>query len=242
MIGPYAVIGPHVTLRADVRVGAHAVIEGPAVIGPRTVVGPHTVLGTGPQDLRHDPTVSTTLEVGADNVFREHCTAHRGSSAGGGRTVIGDGGLFMAGSHVGHDACVGDGVVLANSVALGGHSQVGDRVVFGGLAAVHQHTRVGRLAMVAGGSMCTRDVPPFSMVHGDRARFVGLNRVGLQRAGVAAEAVARLGRAFRILYGPGLREARVTELIEAFGSDDAVAELVAFVTTSERGLVRQEGP
>ncbi|MEM6928796.1 MAG: acyl-ACP--UDP-N-acetylglucosamine O-acyltransferase [Myxococcota bacterium] len=236
-VGPFAVIGAGVQLDAEVQVGAHAVLEGPMRVGERTLIDHHAVLGGPAQDTRNDPLAPTRLEIGPGNVFRAHTTAHRGSSVATGVTRIGAGNVFMVGSHVGHDAVVGNGVVLANGVALGGHVTVGDGAFLGGLAAVHQHVRVGRLAMVAGAAVCTQDVPPFAMVQGDRACFVGLNRVGLTRAGIPAEAQAAIKRAYRRLYdGPGPRDERVAALAES--DEPLVREVHDFVKVVGRGLCR----
>jgi len=240
-IGPFAVIGGGVQLAPGVRVGSHTVIEGPTTVGARTTIGPHAVIGAAPQDLAHDPGVPTTLAIGPDNVIRSHVTMHRGSSRGRGRTRIGASGLFMVGSHVGHDADVGDGVVLANGVALGGHVYVEERAFLGGLAVVHQNVRVGQLAMVAGAAVCTQDVPPFSLVKGDRARWFGMNRVGLTRAGIPPHVQEALKQAYRLLHqGRGTREERLTEL-EAH-PQPLVAEIVAFARASRRGLCRPQVP
>lgn len=226
-VGPFAVIGAGVELAPGVVVGAHAVLTGPLVVGAGTRIGAHAVIGTDPQDRAHDGS-PTQLVIGADNVLREHVTVHRGSSAGRGATRIGDGNLLMVGAHVAHDCQVGDRCTFANGVMLGGHVEVGDDVVFGGLVAVHQGVRIGRLAMLAGGAMVAQDVPPFCLVHGDRARLVGVNTVGLRRAGLPASTRTAIRRAVKAASGLGA------------GSppDDLpeVQELRAFYAASERGV------
>ena len=42
---------------------------------------------------------------------------------------------------------------------------------------------MGRVAMVGGLARVAQDIPPFVMVDGDSSLLVGLNRVGLRRAG-----------------------------------------------------------
>ena len=174
-------MGADVELKDGVTVHSHAVVLGPSVIGEGTQIHSHAVLGGTPQ-VRDDDGSGTRLIVGKNNVFREHATAHRGSSEGTGVTTIGDDNYFMAYSHVAHDCNVGSGCTFANSAAIAGHVCVEDGVVIGGLAGVHQHARIGRLSMVAAGSMCAQDVPPFTIAKGDRVRLYGLNVVGLRRA------------------------------------------------------------
>ena len=238
-IGPYAIIGAGVVLHQGVTVGAHAVIEGPTAVGSNTHVGHHVVLGGLPQDQKHDPTAATRLEIGADNVFREFSSAHRGSSGGGGVTRIGDGNYFMANSHVAHDCTVGSGTMFANSAAIAGHVEVQDGAILGGLCAVHQFSRIGRFAMLGGGAMCAQDVPPFTIAQGDRARLYGVNILGLRRGGFDAAAVSRIKDAWRQLFVSDIpRKLALARVEAAHGDVPEVAELIAFVRDSPRGVCR----
>jgi UDP-N-acetylglucosamine acyltransferase len=199
VVGPLAIVEGDVVLGDGTRLDAHAVVRAGTTLGRGNVVHPFAVIGGEPQDKRHagEP---TRLAIGDDNVFREHVTAHRGTARGGGTTRIGSGCLFMAGAHVAHDALVGDGVVLANGTLLGGHVVLGDHVVTGGLVAIAPFVRVGTRAFLAGGAMVERDVPPFVIASGDRARVRALNRVGLERAGIGEAERAPLDRAFRAIF------------------------------------------
>ncbi len=238
-VGPFAVVGPHVRLHDGVTVGPHSVIEEHTEVGARTEIGPHVVLGGLPQDQRHDRSAETRLVIGADCVFREFTTAHRGSSQGRGLTQIGSHGYFMANAHVAHDCEVGAHVTFANSVAIGGHVHVGDGAMLGGLAAVHQHCRVGRLAMIGGGAMCSQDVPPFSIAQGDRARLYGVNITGLRRAGLSDAAIAALKDAWRTLFVGELPRRIAQEQVAAQHVDvPEVQELIEFLRSSERGVSR----
>jgi UDP-N-acetylglucosamine acyltransferase len=201
-IGPYSVVGPGVRIDAGTRLLAHVVIGGQAIIGKGNVFHPFSVIGGDPQIRKIAPGQSDqpdrgvrgSLLIGAENVFREHVTVS--ISAGETSTSIGSKNLFMAGVHVAHDVSVGSHCVVANAVQLAGHVIVEDWVTFGGLSGVAQHLRIGQSAFVAAGAMCERNVPPFVIVQGDRARVRALNVVGLERRGVPKESIARLKKAF----------------------------------------------
>ncbi len=248
MIDPSAEIAgdarvhPTALVGGGARVGAGCVLHAYAVVGPHTTLGPRcvvhsfAVVGGPAQDRRTDPDAPFRLECGPDNVFREGVTVSRGTAHGGGLTRLGAGNLLMAQAHVGHDSRVGDGVTLANGVSLAGHVEVDDQVTFGGHAAVHQFARVGRLAFVAANAMVSRDVPPFCLAAGDRARLLGLNVTGLRRAGIGAAGRAALKAAYRaLLLQPGRAEAAAR--LTADG-DPNVAALAAFVAASPRGVTR----
>ena len=237
-VGPYAVIGPRVEIGAGTTVGPHAVIEGRTRLGERNKVFQFASVGAQPQDLKYAGEDSA-LEIGDENLIREFTTLHKGTTGGGGVTRIGNRNLFMAYSHVAHDCRVGDGCVLANAATLGGHVDVGNYVILGGLAAVHQFTRIGQHAFVAGGTMVVMDVPPFCTAQGDRAELVGVNSIGLARHGYTEEQIGRVKEAYRILFRSKLPlEDAVERLRTELGDQTEIQTLLAFVTSSHRGLTR----
>jgi UDP-N-acetylglucosamine acyltransferase len=228
-IGPYAVVEAGAQLGRATRLLAHVVVHGGVTMGEGNLVCPFAVIGGAPQSKRHGAGESTVV-IGDRNVFREHVTVHRGTE--GRATRIGDDNLFMVGAHVAHDAEVGSGCALSNAVQLAGHSVVGDGVTFGGLSGLAQFVKVGEAAFVAAGAMCERDVPPFVIVQGDRARVRALNVVGLRRRGVPEASIGRLERAFRVLFSGRYPRAEalrsldrsdpfVDRLARALGSEEA---------------------
>jgi UDP-N-acetylglucosamine acyltransferase len=152
----------------------------------------------------------------------------------------------MAYAHVGHDAQVGDKVVLSNGVQIGGHVIIGADAVLGARAAIHQFVRIGRGAMVAAGSMVIGDVPPWTLVAGDRARIVGPNTVAL-KAHCSEASIARIRRALRLALPPVGRVAIPTAELVAHmpdpgeaASDPVLGELIAFLAApSRRALCRR---
>lgn len=238
VVGPYAYVGPDVELAAGVELGPHVVVTGHTRIGARTRVSPHACLGGEPQHLEYagEP---TRLEIGRDNVIREHVSIHVGTVRGGGCTRIGDGNLLMNGSHVGHDCSIGSHVVIASFSGLAGHVRIEDHAVLGAYTGVHQHARVGESAMTAAGSMLSLDAPPFVLVAGDRARVVGLNTVGLKRRGFDAATRGAIKRAHRLVFASGLPVADALARVEAeLGGVPEIGRWLAFLRKSERGFCR----
>ena len=228
-IGPWCTVGPGVILSEGVRLVSHVVVQQDTTVGPRTVIHPFCVIGGDPQHggYKGEP---VRLEIGADNVVREHCTFNRGTPGDRKLTTIGSNGLFMTGAHVGHDAIVGDNVTMANHATLGGHSRVGSRVFLGGLCAVHQFGRVGQGAIVGGLAAVTRDVIPYGSAWGNHARLHGLNLIGLKRKGYGKDALRRLLSAYRDLFeGEGTFAARVEAVAGAYADLPEIMEIVAFI-------------
>lgn len=225
-IHPTAVVSPRAELGDDVEIGPYVVIEAGVQIGARNVIHPFAVIGGDPQVRKSEPSAwprRGRIVIGDDNVIREHVTMN--VSTGEQPTTIGSHNLFMAGCHVAHDVVVGSHCVIANAVPLAGHVVVEDWVTFGGGAAVAQLLRVGESAFVAGGAMVERDVPPFVIVQGDRARVRALNVVGLERRGIPASSIAALKKAFASLYVR--RESSFADALRALDRSDPFVALLA---------------
>jgi UDP-N-acetylglucosamine acyltransferase len=221
-IGAYAIVEAGARIGKGTRLHPHAMVRGPTALGEACEVHPFAVVGGPPQAKRHHGGPSPT-SIGDRNVIREHVTIHGGTE--GRTTTIGSRNLFMAGAHVAHDVVIGSFCTFANAVQLAGHAEVSDHATFGGLAGVAQFVRVGQSAFVAAGAMCERDVPPFVIVQGDRARVRALNVVGLRRRGVPEPSIAALQRAFRELFSRQRPRAEVLPLLDR--TDPLVAALAA---------------
>jgi UDP-N-acetylglucosamine acyltransferase len=237
-IGPYVVVGAGVRMGRGNVVGAHAVVDGDTTLGTGNRIFPHAAIGFVPQDLKYRGE-RTRLVVGDRNVVREFATVHLGTVGGGGVTTIGDDCLLMASSHVAHDVRLGNRCIVATFCALAGHVTAEDGAIFGGVSAVQQFTRVGRLAYVGGLTGVNMDVVPYVMVSGARAEVVGINQVGLQRAGFTDAQVARVKDAFRIVFRAKLSLADALAQLKAeMGTHPEIAHFVSFIEGSERGIMR----
>ena len=236
-IGPYCVVGPDVELEDGVRLHSHVVVEGFTKIGANTSIYPFASIGLAPQDLKYRGE-SSRLEIGRNNVIREHVTMNPGTRSGYMVTRIGDHCLIMAGAHVAHDCLIGDHVILVNCATLGGHVQIGDWAIIGGLSAAHQFTRIGRHAMVGGMSGVENDVIPFGRVIGNRARLDGLNIIGLKRRNFSRDEIHALRHAYRLLFAhEGTMAERLEDVVAEFSDNESVMEIINFIRAdSSRGI------
>ncbi|CAM3148177.1 acyl-ACP--UDP-N-acetylglucosamine O-acyltransferase [Paracoccus nototheniae] len=225
-IGPFSVVGPRVRLADGVVLKSHVVVTGDTEVGEGTVIFPFASIGEVPQDLKFKGE-DVRLRIGARNRIREYVTMNPGTAGGGGETVVGDDGLFMASSHVGHDCRIGDRVILANSVAIAGHCHLEDDVIVGGLSGVHQWVRIGRGAMIGAVTMVTADVIPYGMVQGPRGHLDGLNIVGLRRRGASRAEIAALRALLADLGAGSFRDtARARAGTDASGMERDVLDFI----------------
>jgi UDP-N-acetylglucosamine acyltransferase len=228
-VGPLCFVGDGARIGDGTELVAQVTVMGPTRIGSGCRIFPFTALGLPPQD-RSWAGESTGLEIGDDCILREQVTIHRGTAKGGGTTRVGSRCLLKVGVHVAHDCQLADDLVLGNLTTLGGAVLVNGSVVTGGHVSVAPFVRVWRASLLAGGAMVERDVPPFTVVAGDRARVRGINLAGLRRMGVAPASRKALGRAYRRLWRSDLPMLRALEAVEReLGSDPYVAELTSAV-------------
>ncbi len=239
-IGPYCVIGPKVEIADGVRLVAHVHVTGVTTIGAGTIIYPFASLGTPPQSV-HYRGGATRLVIGPRCELREGVTMNTGTEDGGGVTEVGEGCLFMVGSHVGHDCHVGNSVTFANNAVIGGHVAIGDHVFLGGQAAVHQYVRIGEGAMLAGLSGASGDLIPFGFASGGQiADLAGLNVVGLTRRGATRTDLHRLRRAYRALFlADGVFADRIEAVAKDFATDPLIEKIIAFIRAGgKRALIQ----
>lgn len=235
-VGPFCTIGPRVVIGEGTELISHVVIDGQTVIGAYNKLYPFVSIGLEPQDLKYVGEDSR-VEIGDHNTFRECATIHRGTKGGTMVTKIGNNCLFMAYSHVAHDCIVGNHVIMANCAGLGGHVVVEDEAIFGGLSGIHQFCHVGRGAFLAGGAKVTQDVPPYCMVHGNRARLVGPNLEGLRRRRWSSEKITLFKEVFNfITFSPLPVSKRLAEARAKWPElDSDLSYFLEFIDNSKRG-------
>lgn len=236
-IGPYCVIGEHVELGAGCRLHSHVVIDGYTTIGENNEFFPFASIGLKTQDLKWRGGITRTV-IGSHNTFREYVTVHS-ATGDGEQTVIGSHNHILAYCHMAHNVVLGNHIIMSNVATLGGHVVVEDRAVIGGLAAVHQFCRIGTMAMIGGCAKVVQDVPPYMIVDGNPATVHMINKVGLDRNGVSAEAQRALRQAYKILYRQGLAIPNALAKIEQeLPPLPEIKHLVEFVRASQRGICK----
>jgi len=244
ILGPGCVIGEYVVIESDVVLGAECKIE-PYVfikrwttLGDRNEVSAGTALGTDPLDKNFTGKRSY-LQIGHDNRIREHFTISRGTKPES-VTVIGDRNYIMTSGHIAHDCRVGNDNVICSCALVAGYVEIEDRVFISGGVVIHQFSKIGRLAMVGGNSRVNMDLPPFLLYSNFNATPIGLNLVGLKRAGLPTLEVARLKAAYNLLYRSGLKLDDAIAAIEREVPGESARHLAAFIRSSKRGIAREE--
>ncbi len=250
-----AIINPSACIAETAEIGPYCVISGQVSIGPRTRVGPYVqvlghsrigadcqihagaVIGDVPQDRSYSGGVSF-CDIGDRTVIREHVTIHRGTGVET-ATRVGNDCMLMTGSHVAHNCEVGNRVTLVSGALLGGYVRVEDNAVIAGNAGVHQFVRIGAFAMVGALTMVRQDVPPCFLID-ERGLCVGINRVGLQRAGLGQADRDEAKTAYRLLCRSASTLEDAIESLRSSVRTITGRTILNFVCSeSKRGLLRR---
>ena len=243
-LGQDVQIGPFCVVEEDVSIGDGTILEARVTIKKGTIVGKNNhifegaTIGGLPQCVGLSEEDCGGTIVGDGNVIRENVTIHRSMHAQD-TTVVGDDCMLMANVHIAHDCHVANEVIMANNAMLAGHCSIGRRAFFSGAAGAHQFVRIGAFSMVGGQAHLVRDVPPFVTVDGLSSQVVGLNLVGLRRAGFTSADVKTLKGIYRILYKSGLNWREIVEKIEHDYTDGVGLEMARFLSSTTRGITNE---
>lgn len=237
-IGAYSIIGPNVQIGSGTVIGPHVVIRPYVEIGPDCQIYQYASIGEVPQAIKFQGE-ETHVKIGRGSVLREFVTVNRGTEFGGGITEVGEENFLMAYVHIAHDCKTGQKVIMANNATLAGHIVIEDFVTVGGLVAIHQFVRIGDYAYIGGKSAVVKDIPPYVIAAGDRAKLHGLNSVGLKRQGFSQETLSCLKKAYRIIFRIGLTQNEALERVKAEVEQvPEVINFIRFIKSSQRGITR----
>ncbi|WP_181305649.1 acyl-ACP--UDP-N-acetylglucosamine O-acyltransferase [Rufibacter sp. XAAS-G3-1] len=238
VVEPFTTISKNVEIGEGTWVGPNVTIMEGARIGKNCQIFPGAVISAPPQDLKYKGEPST-VSIGDNTIIRECVTLNRGTALDKNTTAIGNNCLIMAYVHVAHDCIIGNNVIVANGVQLAGHIVIHDHVFIGGTSAVHQFVSIGAHAMVSGGSLVRKDVPPFIKAAREPLSYAGVNSIGLRRRGFTNEQITDIQQIYRILFMSGLNTASAVEKIEIdLAPSSERDEIVNFVRNSGRGIIK----
>jgi UDP-N-acetylglucosamine acyltransferase len=237
VVEPFTVIHKNVTIGEGSWIGPNVTIFPNTKIGKNCKVFPGAVLGAVPQDLKFNGE-ETEVIIGDNTTIREAVTINRGT-VDKMKTQVGKNCLLMAYVHLAHDCMVGDNVIIANGVQVAGHVTIDDNARIGGLCAIHQFVNIGRHVMIEGGSMITKDVPPFVKAGRYPLSYEGINSVGLRRSGFTNEKINEIQDIYRVLFVHNTNISKAVKVVETQMSVTTERdEILSFIGDSERGVMK----
>ena len=237
VIEPFTTIHNNVKIGSGTWIGSNVTIMEGARIGKNCRIFPGAVISAIPQDLKFEDEDSLTV-IGNEVTIRECATINRGTKAYG-KTEIGDHCLIMATAHVAHDCIIKNNVILVNAVTLAGHVEIGEYAIVGGLAGVHQFIHIGKHAMISGGSLVRKDVPPYVKAAKEPLSYVGINSIGLRRRGYDKSKINEIQNIYRILFQKNNNTTQASRILEAeLDATSERDEILEFIKNSQRGIMK----
>lgn len=233
-------IGPNCVIESGVSISDGTILDANVVIGPDVRIGQknhffaNCAIGAKPQILGLSPDDDIGgLLIGDGNDIREQVTIHP-SIYPGKFTKIGNDNLLMIGVHIAHDCELEDRIVLSNYVQISGHCRIETGAWFSGQVCLHQFVTIGKWCYAAGLAGINRDVPPFLIVSGHYPpRVRGVNKRGLERAGMSQQQQQEIFEAYKKLYRQGGTLLENAKALAAEGHlDKNVHEMVDAITRS----------
>ncbi|MAQ70287.1 MAG: acyl-[acyl-carrier-protein]--UDP-N-acetylglucosamine O-acyltransferase [Flavobacteriales bacterium] len=236
-IDAFSSIHKNVTIGNNCWIGSNVTIYPGARIGSNCQIFPGAVISAIPQDLKFKGEETITI-IGDNSIIRECVTINRGTSYSN-KTIIGSNCFLMAYSHVAHDCIIKDNVIIANGVAIAGHVEIDNNAIIGGLSAIQQFAKIGKFSMVSGGSLVRKDVPPYIKVAKEPLRFIGINKIGLERNNFNKKQIATISSMCRILFQEGNNISKAIEIIENNTKNcTEKKEIINFIKNSKTGIIK----
>lgn len=237
VIEPFATIHKDVEIDRGTWIGSNVTVMEGARIGKNCKIFPGSVISGIPQDRKFTGE-KTTAVIGDNTVIREYVTINRGTIDKH-KTSIGKNCLILAYVHIAHDCRIGDNATLVNSVQLAGHIFIDDFATIGGATAIHQFVKIGAHAMVAGGSLVRKDVPPYVTAAREPLGYAGINSIGLRRRGFSNEKINEIQEIYRQIYLKGMNNSKALDAIQMeMQSSKERDEILNFIRNSDRGVMK----
>lgn len=239
-IGPYCIIGAGVKIAANNKIESHCVFQGPTRTGESNHFYPFCMIGLNPQFVGYKGEPSL-VKIGENNVFREMVQVHR-SIKEGGETLIGNSNFFMGNVHIAHDCILQNNIIMANHATLAGHVEIMDNAFLSGFVGITQFRKIGSSAILSVHSRIVKDIPPYVIAAGHKGQIVGLNIVGVQRAGIDSGSIRQIKRAYKLYFRSGLSISQAHEKApeELDMNNPCIKNFINFIKESKNGIAAFE--
>jgi len=173
IIGPFCHIGKNVTLESGCRLESNVILKGKLTVHKDVRIFSFTSIGHKKSDITigEKTHIREFAQIGTQEDENEKPK----------KIIIGANNFLMGYVQIHSGVELGDFCILTNAVRLYENVKCEERVIIGGLSTVEANNTLGTGVMVGGASYVDQDMPPFTLVEGNRASVKGLNVIGLRR-------------------------------------------------------------
>ena len=172
VIGPFCQIGKDVVLESGCILESNIILRGKLHIHSDVKIFSFTTIGNE----------NSTITIGEKTHIREFAQIGSQESENTPTNIkVGTNNFLMGYVQILSGVSLGDYCIIANAVKLYENVSCDDRVIVSGLCTIEANNKIGRGVMIGGASVVNTDIPPFTLIEGNRATIKGLNIIGLRR-------------------------------------------------------------
>jgi len=226
-IGPFCHIGKDVKISKGCKLESNVILKGKVNVGENVRIFSFTTIG-------HE---NSNVKIGKQTHIREFVQigAQEDENKKPKKIIIGNNNFLMGYVQILSGVETGEYSIFTNAVRLYENVKCQERVIVGGLSTVEANNTIGTGVMIGGASCVKNDMPPFTLVEGNKAVVKGLNVVGLRRRLQNKDDIEKIKETFKRIMGRILGENVDKELAAQIAStheNEYVRRFSEFVANS----------
>lgn len=223
IIGPFCHIGKNVKLASGCILESNVILKGKLVVEKDVRIFSFTSVGYEYSNIKigKKTHVREFVQIGTQDDENKKPK----------KIIIGANNFLMAYVQILSGVELGDFCILTNAVRLYDNVKCEERVIIGGLSTIEANITLGTGVMIGGASYVNQDMPPFTLVEGNRATIKGLNVIGLRRRLENKDDIEEIKAIFKRILGNSVNKELAKE-IAASHENEYVKRFAAFVASS----------
>ncbi|MEA3521926.1 MAG: acyl-ACP--UDP-N- acetylglucosamine O-acyltransferase [Campylobacterota bacterium] len=188
-IGPFCHIGKNVIIEEGCRIASHVIMNDNVTCKSNVKIFSYVHLGNN----------LANIIIGENTHIREFTMI--GTNDNSDKTVrIAKDNFIMAYVELSNGVELDESCILTNSVTMLEDVTCKEKVIVGGLSIIEANITIGTGVMIGGASYIDKDMPPFTLVEGNKAQVKGLNVVGMRRRFENRDDIKAVKQAYKSIY------------------------------------------
>jgi UDP-N-acetylglucosamine acyltransferase len=223
IIGPFCSIGKNVKLKSGCVLESNVILKGKLKVDKDVKIFSFTTIGCE----------NSNIDIGAKTHIREFCQI--GSQESEDKTnkkiIIGSNNFLMGYVQIFSGVKIGAFSILTNAVKLYENVECQERVIVGGLSSIEANNTLGTGVMIGGASVVKNDIPPFTLVEGNKASIKGLNIIGLRRRLENKDNMEEIKAIYKKVLGDEVNKELAQEIADTH-TNEYVKQFTSFIASS----------
>lgn len=222
-IGPFCYIGKNVTLSSGCQLESNVILKGKLKVDENVRIFSFSAIGKD----------DSNIKIGKNTHVREFTQIGTQDSEDvtNKKIVIGDNNFLMGYVQILDGVTLADYCILTNAVKLYENVKCQERVIVGGLSTIEANNTIGTGVMIGGASYVNQDIPPFTLVEGNRAQVKGLNVIGLRRKLENKDDIEEIKAIFKKVLGDSV-DKKLAKKIAKTHENEYVKQFTSFIAQS----------